>query len=166
MCIYLVIYYQIKPMYNGNIAETYWRTLTDNILREYSYVYDDMNRLTDTFYNKPESTVTFPVNYNTRFVTYDKNGNIQLIKRYGDNDLDLVLIDQIFFIYQAKSNQLLSVRDDSSHPGGFTDRNSRGYDYTYDSNGNLTSDKNKGITSISYNHLNLPEKNYNRYGRN
>lgn len=152
------IYNQIKPMYNGSIAETYWRTSTDNILREYSYVYDDMNRLTDAFYNKPESTVPFPGNYNTRFITYDKNGNIQRIKRYGDNDLNLVLIDQIFFTYQAGSNKLLSVRDDSSHPGGFTDRNNRGNDYTYDSNGNLTSDKNKGIISISYNHLNLPEK--------
>jgi RHS repeat-associated protein len=28
--------------------------------------------------------------------------------------------------------------------------------YTYDSNGNLTSDINKGITNITYNHLNLP----------
>lgn len=72
--------------------------------------------------------------------------------------MNLVLIDQIFFTYQAGGNKLLSVRDDSSHPAGFTDRNNRGNDYTYDSNGNLTSDKNKGIISISYNHLNLPEK--------
>ncbi|MDW7691101.1 RHS repeat-associated core domain-containing protein [Flammeovirgaceae bacterium SG7u.111] len=30
-------------------------------------------------------------------------------------------------------------------------------EYMYDQNGNLTSDKNKGITGITYNHLNLPE---------
>lgn len=31
-------------------------------------------------------------------------------------------------------------------------------DFAYDANGNLTKDRNKGITSISYNHLNLPVK--------
>ena len=31
-------------------------------------------------------------------------------------------------------------------------------DYTYDGNGNLKSDANKGITNIEYNHLNLPTK--------
>ena len=29
-------------------------------------------------------------------------------------------------------------------------------DYAYDDNGNMISDTNKGITSITYNHLNLP----------
>ena len=29
-------------------------------------------------------------------------------------------------------------------------------DYTYDANGNMLTDANKGITSITYNHLNLP----------
>ncbi|MEM8568434.1 MAG: RHS repeat-associated core domain-containing protein, partial [Bacteroidota bacterium] len=31
-------------------------------------------------------------------------------------------------------------------------------DYSYDENGNLTQDLNKGITTITYNHLNLPER--------
>ncbi|MFL0108832.1 RHS repeat domain-containing protein [Tenacibaculum maritimum] len=31
-------------------------------------------------------------------------------------------------------------------------------DYTYDVNGNMTKDLNKGITNISYNHLNLPTR--------
>ncbi|WP_159290747.1 RHS repeat domain-containing protein [Tenacibaculum maritimum] len=33
-----------------------------------------------------------------------------------------------------------------------------GNDYTYDVNGNMTKDLNKGITNISYNHLNLPTR--------
>ena len=33
-----------------------------------------------------------------------------------------------------------------------------GEEYLYDANGNLTQDKNKGITGILYNHLNLPHQ--------
>ncbi|MEM7374972.1 MAG: hypothetical protein AAF587_40640 [Bacteroidota bacterium] len=38
----------------------------------------------------------------------------------------------------------------------FEDGNTIGDDYAYDYNGNLTQDLNKGISSISYNHLNKP----------
>ncbi|WP_185153293.1 hypothetical protein, partial [Fulvivirga lutimaris] len=31
-------------------------------------------------------------------------------------------------------------------------------DYTYDKNGNMIKDQNKGIASIEYNYLNLPER--------
>ncbi|MFL1011736.1 RHS repeat-associated core domain-containing protein, partial [Flavisericum labens] len=41
---------------------------------------------------------------------------------------------------------------------GFEDGNTVGNDYDYDTNGNMTEDKNKGIISISYNHLNLPDE--------
>ncbi len=33
-----------------------------------------------------------------------------------------------------------------------------GEEYLYDANGNLTQDKNKGLTGIAYNHLNLPHQ--------
>ena len=36
---------QIKPLYNGNISETYWKTSTDNVTRKYSYVYDGSGKL-------------------------------------------------------------------------------------------------------------------------
>ena len=44
----------------------------------------------------------------------------------------------------------------STSPVGFQNKNNGGNDYTYDPNGNMTMDYNKGITSISYNYLNLP----------
>lgn len=31
-------------------------------------------------------------------------------------------------------------------------------DYEYDANGNMVKDRNKGITEITYNYLNLPER--------
>ena len=39
----------------------------------------------------------------------------------------------------------------------FFDMESQTFEYSYDKQGNLTADYNKGITSITYNHLNLPE---------
>jgi hypothetical protein len=41
--------------------------------------------------------------------------------------------------------------------GDFKDGTNTGTDdYSYDANGNLTLDNNKAISSITYNHLNLP----------
>jgi RHS repeat-associated protein len=52
------------------------------------------------------------------------------------------------------------VYDASNSPQGFKDNeNATPFDeedYTYDANGNMTADANKGITEINYNHLNLP----------
>ncbi|MEJ0105028.1 MAG: hypothetical protein WDO19_21850 [Bacteroidota bacterium] len=46
---------------------------------------------------------------------------------------------------------------DNGKLGDFKDgSNGTGNDYSYDVNGNLTADANKAISSISYNHLNLP----------
>ncbi|MFY8189243.1 MAG: hypothetical protein ACOVLC_14970 [Flavobacterium sp.] len=39
----------------------------------------------------------------------------------------------------------------------FKDGTNTNDDYAYDIFGNMTSDQNKGITSISYNHLNEPK---------
>ncbi|MBA3985017.1 MAG: hypothetical protein H0X63_00185, partial [Flavobacteriales bacterium] len=36
----------VDELYNGNIAETLWRSGSDNVMRSYGYKYDAMNRLT------------------------------------------------------------------------------------------------------------------------
>jgi hypothetical protein len=46
------------------------------------------------------------------------------------------------------------VGDASNNHAGFKDGNTSGDDYSYDANGNMKADKNKGITDIEYNHLN------------
>ncbi|MCO6174984.1 hypothetical protein NHF50_07980, partial [Flavobacterium sp. NRK F10] len=69
-------------LYNGNISATYWRTANDNVLRKYNYSYDDLNRLTNADYLKPEATAVFN-NYKEQ-VSYDKNGNIKTLVRNGD----------------------------------------------------------------------------------
>ncbi|WP_407266830.1 hypothetical protein [Tenacibaculum maritimum] len=60
----------------------------------------------------------------------------------------------------AISYQLIKVTENGSSlikSEGFKDVNNA-IDYTYDVNGNMIKDLNKGITNISYNHLNFPTR--------
>ncbi len=150
----------IKSLYNGNIAETYWKSLFDGgLLRKYGYQYDGLNRLFNSIYQK-SGVVTKAYDEN---LTYDKNGNIISLNRFGlqDQQLNKMQIDELTYEYKADSpNQLLKVTDGpaGNNAKGFIDGNKTGDDYVYDANGNMTSDKNKNITEIHYNHLNLPTR--------
>ncbi|HLO73032.1 MAG TPA: DUF6443 domain-containing protein [Flavobacterium sp.] len=156
------------PLFNGNIAATYWRTDSDNTMRKYNYSYDNLNRLLEANYSKPDNVST-PDNYLEQ-LTYDKNGNIQTVFRNGDMDTDgaqsINTIDELVFTYDTTNKNLLKkVIDLAIAPQGFDEGqdDSNGItdptnDYDYDLNGNMISDTNKGITSILYNHLNLPTK--------
>jgi RHS repeat-associated protein len=155
------------PLFNGNIAETFWKSNTDNIKRKYKYKYDDLNRLLQADYSKEGNTI---FNSYLEHISYDKNGNIQTLLRNGDMDTDGMQfenpIDNLTYLYDdTNKNQLLRVFDATASPIGFKDDtngvdiNQEIYetpDYGYDANGNMTRDDNKGITSITYNHLNLP----------
>ena len=144
-------------LYNGNIAETFWSTATDGgFVRNYGYKYDQLNRLKDATYQKSNLVTNM---YNEK-LTYDKNGNIMTLKRNGDNDAQVgaLAIDNLAYTYKTNSNSLLNVADGTNSTSGFNDFNKVGDDYSYDANGNLITDKNKKITAITYNHLNLPTK--------
>ncbi|MCG2611792.1 RHS repeat-associated core domain-containing protein [Flavobacterium sp. SM15] len=149
----------ITPLFNGNISETFWRTSSDNQRRKYSYEYDGLNRLLGAYYSKPDATVNpFRHSYDEN-ISYDKNGNITSLYRSGDYDDEnyQLPIDQLVYTYDTNNkNQLKKVADSSNSTSGFYDGTNTGDDFGYDSNGNMKSDLNKGITSIKYNHLNLP----------
>lgn len=151
----------VKSLYNGNISETYYRTSSDNVLRKYGYEYDNLNRLKNAISQKPGGN-TYPTyeDYSEKNITYDKNGNIQTLYRNGDlaNALPVNQIDDLHYSYKLNSNILTGVYDNSGNTSGFKDSNTVGDDYGYDANGNMVIDKNKNITSIVYNHLNLPTK--------
>lgn len=155
------VYDQVDHLYNGNVSETSWRSAADNVLRRYGYQYDSLNRLRHAFYQKPEQAFQLTFSYNEDLV-YDKNGNIIELGRAGDldNQYDSLLIDHLEYAYKDDTNQLMKVTDTTNNPTGFTD-DSNGTDdtaddYFYDDLGNMTKDDNKGITTIKYNHLNLP----------
>ncbi|GAA4314378.1 hypothetical protein GCM10023143_25200 [Compostibacter hankyongensis] len=156
-----------QSQYNGNIAGTRWRTAGDDIARAYGYSYDAPNRLTKADFTQQNTTGASwsqsPANFSVSGLTYDANGNITHMNQYGLKGTSSPLIDQLTYTYPANSNQLSKVADGSNDPsstlGDFHYSGTKGStDYTYDANGNLISDANKKITSITYNHLNLPEQ--------
>uniref|UniRef100_UPI003AA899F6 polymorphic toxin type 50 domain-containing protein n=1 Tax=Tenacibaculum sp. TaxID=1906242 RepID=UPI003AA899F6 len=125
------------PLFNGNIAETSWNTLnTDTSTKTYSYKYDGLNRLLSAIDNTGEYSVG-----NLNPITYDKNGNILKMQRNRVIDAD----DNFTYTYN-NTNKLQSLS--GSKAGSFT----------YDINGNMKTSTRKGITNITYNHLNLPER--------
>ncbi|MFC4634635.1 DUF6443 domain-containing protein [Dokdonia ponticola] len=152
----------VTPLYNGNISQTIWKSAnSDSQVRAYGYAYDDLNRINGGFsrkginYNTVDSYTLFNVNY-------DRNGNIETLKRNGyiPTSPGYQLMDDLSYAYNG--NQLLNVIEGSTSgikKQGFYDGNTSATldDYEYDVNGNMIKDRNKGITdNIEYNHLNLP----------
>jgi RHS repeat-associated protein len=159
--------YTSGDMYNGNISTAYWKTANDNLLRKYMYDYDALNRIVNADY-KSNGLIIWGGDmaigleeYDLRGVSYDKNGNILSLKRIGLHfnaqgvPQSIDIIDSLSYFYKPLSNTLMKV-DDTAYQEGFENGTDAGDDYGYDLNGNLTSDANKKITSIVYNHLNLP----------
>ena len=147
----------VDPLYNGNISQTIWQTASVdpnqvNKKRGYSYRYDALNRIKDGKLYKGSNLTTLD-KYGLNNVSYDFNGNILSLNREDQNGL----MDQLTYTYNG--NQLEKVADAVTNVTnqGFIDGNNTNNDYIYDINGNMIADANKKITSISYNHLNLPK---------
>lgn len=155
---------QSVPLYNENISETVWRSKADNNKRTYSYKYDNLDRLKDANYIGNYALVSNPSqfeNYTEGSITYDKNGNILSLQRYGlKSDNTIGKIDDLAYTYESNSNRLLTVND-VADIAGFKNGASLAQEYKYDVTGNLTVDYNKGIGTtagqeVTYNEYNLP----------
>lgn len=170
--------------YNGNISGVRWQSALDGVERAYGYRYDKAGRLLQADYRALDRlTGQWAAEqeggmgrYDLWGLSYDANGNIRSLARRGlvagdaydrqDPARAWGTVDDLRYRYQG--NRLVNVRDlatgpmpdparavdfrDNGHTGEATD------EYAYDAMGNLTSDMNKGITSINYNHLHLPQR--------
>lgn len=141
------------PLYNGNISQTFWKTANlDNSLKNYTYSYDDLNRLTLA----TDVSAVNPGRYNES-LSYDKNGNITNLTRLGHRDINATQFGYMDILtYAYTGNRLDKVDDSSGSTEGFKDGANLSLEYSYDENGNMKTDANKGITAIAYNYLNLP----------
>jgi RHS repeat-associated protein len=151
-----------EPAFNGNISAMRWKGVNDEEEQVFTYSYDGLNRLKKAQYAAKNSSgyAKSKGYFSVPNISYDLNGNIESLTRQGYNEsMNADIIDELTYDYHdgAAGNQLMGVTD-SRGAAGFNDGNKTGDDYTYDPNGNMTSDANKGITNIEYNHLNLPIK--------
>ncbi|MFQ9317641.1 DUF6443 domain-containing protein [Dysgonomonas mossii] len=151
-------YSDYESAYNGNISGMEWQ-LQGESKRSYRFKYDNLSRLLHAAYNG----VTSGGMYNTSYI-YDKHGNIMTLVRRGKNSAaadNNVLVDQLTLRYNG--NQMVNVLDNIQNfayapSADFKDvPNAPGVvEYTYNKNGAMNKDLNKGITEIQYNSLNLP----------
>ena len=120
--------------------------------------YDGMSRLTAAGYiENGKRNDHFSTSYK-----YDLMGNILSLRREGLlNSGNYGTIDDLTYSY--KGNQVVKIDDAAeespSYKGAmhFRDYADEETEYTYDANGNMLTDSNKGITSIDYNVLDLPQ---------
>ena len=138
--------------YNGNIAEVRWKSKNDNVEKKYNYQYDNYNRLVAGIYAEPNTSLPTNGYFNENY-SFDANGNISTLQRNGKlGSTTVQQIDNLTYTYDG--NKLNTVTDSSQNYAGYPDTS--GSLITYDSNGNMTNQADKGIQQIVYNALNLP----------
>ncbi len=141
--------------YSGNIIAVGWRT--DQTQRAYDFTYDNLSRLTGARYHEEGADGRYTTQY-----SYDSMGNMLTLKRNGLQDGGTYgQVDNLSYSYDG--NQLTKISDSVEDPScvgafNFRDGADDEVEYTYDANGNMTSDKNRGITAIAYNVIGQPER--------
>ncbi len=152
------------PQYNGNVSALKWKGLgngsTSTGQRSYKLAYDKTNKLTSAAFQKYGAAAwDQEVNTWNESMTYDHNGNMASLQR-NQNFRGLsgttvtstpLTIDNLTYAY-TEGNRLSKVTD-AATTAGFNDGSNQTTEYTYDTHGNLATDLNKGISSITYNVL-------------
>ncbi|MCM1111601.1 MAG: hypothetical protein NC336_10375, partial [Clostridium sp.] len=142
------------PSYNGNISRLEWTTGTFTP-QTYDYIYDDADRLVGADHRRNDNGRDYSTTY-----TYDRNSNITSLTRRGPvAEGRYGTVDDLRMTYDG--NRLTEVSDDAEevlieNSSDFVDGSDLTDEMTYDDNGNLTRDLNRGITLIRYNTIGLP----------
>jgi hypothetical protein len=162
------------PSFNGNIAGVTWKDGGDGAIRKYDFSYDAANRFMGADFNQYNSSGfnrNDGLNFSVTGLGYDANGNLTQMTQNGWKAGASGPIDILTYTPVTNTNRLQNVKDDATDPttplGDFrysasyaatlpAGKSSGTVDYSYDNNGNLIADKNKDISSITYNFLNLP----------
>ena len=144
--------------YNGNISAMSWKVSDESQTRGYAFTYDNLSRLTAAGYLENGSSNN---NYKTSY-SYDKHGNILSLQRYGKTTATAYgLIDNLTMSFNG--NQLSRVEDAAANiiiaeSMDFKNYSNTANEYTYNANGAMNKDLNRGISEIQYNLLNLPRQ--------
>ena len=130
-------------------SDSFMTSFGPTYLVGYSFGYDGANRLTTAkfaaFAPSPYPNWQTATPYGMPSMTYDSNGNLTSLQRYGSSTS---LIDNLGYTYASNTNRISSISN--SAPGGASSS------YTYDSNGNVISDSKDGIAFAVYDPFNEP----------
>ena len=147
-----------RRRFGGDVSSMEWRSGAGTGTRSYDFAYDGLGRLVSADYGEYGDHV---VGYGTSY-SYDNMGNLLSLSREGDMTSSLKgIVDNLSMTYDG--NMLASVSDSAPAPSvtgsaDFRDGASMAVEYTYDRNGNMTSDLNRRISSVSYNRQNRPAR--------
>ncbi|MBS1981356.1 MAG: hypothetical protein JST74_09315 [Bacteroidetes bacterium] len=173
-----------SPRPDGLISAIRWKQDLGSKKRLYNFGYDNLKRVTSSSGKMSlDNSLTWtgePDFFTENNLTYDLNGNILTLNRnteyFSNGSNSLSTMDQLTYTYGVTAgstaystssdngNQLQYVADNSTTATrqlGFADGGPNTIanpDYTYDANGNLTSDLNKKISKITYYFNNRPKK--------
>ena len=161
------------PSYSGNVGSIDWQG-DDKVCRRYGFSYDGAARLVSAAYSEPAGRpsscpASGQCSYSTSY-TYGPDSRPLSVRRRGvrtiafSNDIavpNFGEVDNLTFSY--KGTRLTKIYDAAENivytgAADFNDGADEATEYTYDEDGRLTSDANKGITSIRYNSIGLPSE--------
>ncbi|MBQ3873318.1 MAG: hypothetical protein II791_05860 [Bacteroidales bacterium] len=125
--------------YGSNVSASGWKRASNGTRMAYDFTYDGLHRLMNATYKEGASVNN---HYTEKVTGYDRNGNITGLQRYGRTGTSTWgIVDNLTLT--RTGNQLTSVSDTGSaaYSGEF---NAAAGTSTYNANGALTSDTNKG----------------------
>ena len=151
---------KVKPKYNGSIAEVDWKTAygSNEPIRRYGYVYDGAQRLRAGFFQNGSNP--YSKEY-SEVINYDLNGNITTLNRTGGGINGIAeVMDDLKYNYLNGGNQLQYLEETGRGNGtsGYPLVKGVGQIIKYDTNGNMLEHRDKALTQITYNFLNLPSQ--------
>ena len=140
-----------------NLTNDYvcWKDNTSSSKRGYKFSYDAAN-LTSGAYGEGDALSSNTGRY-SESMSYDPNGNITSLTRYGKG----TLMDNLTISYTG--NQPTSVSESASDynvSGSFEYKKANGSGYKFNENGSLVADKSRGIAYITYDFNNNPKQIY------
>ena len=131
-----------SPRYNGSVSEWEWNRGSGTQAHAWSLSYDGVGRLTDARrFTGGVSTDAF----GERSVTYDRNGNVLTLTRYGADTAS----PEEALAYSYNGDLLIGISNTGTSGGGGT--------YMHDTNGNMTRDGLSGL-DIEYDEMNLTRR--------
>lgn len=156
-----------NPEYNGDVAGMVWKSAGDGVDRKYDFTYDPADRLMGAAYTDNHSGTGWnqsAMNYSVSGMSYNANSNILSMNQQGFKlGSPAAYVDELSYAYKPNTNKLSQVNDAANDTasvlGDFHYKGSKqSYDYTYNGNGGLGRDNNRGVDTILYNFLNLTQQ--------